>query len=168
MFVNAPVSLCGSSETSQAKFLVNFYHTKPKKGHSRKCICSIYICSSDDAETVSVAWPYNQVTRCDSPKHPETKSKMLLVEAYAQCETTDNYSKAYGRLLSMKRALRACMYSKYINNTVSYLCPDNPFRITNDTFKAFTHQLNDECGSGKELAIKLQQTEGYNLAEETH
>mgnify|MGYP003289337305 CR=1 FL=1 len=163
MFVKAPVINRETNEKGTAKFMVDFYHTPYKKGkHRRKCICRIYACSAEDVETVQNNYPYNNVSSIETNKHPETKSRMLLVEAEAQCETKDNYVKAYGRMLSLQRGLRYLIDNYYNSDSVTGICSENPFVFTNETYKAFTHQLNNECGSGKQVAWKLQHTDGYN------
>ena len=163
MFVKAPVINRETNVKGTAKFLVQFHHTPYKKGkHRRKCICKIYACSGENVDIVQNNYPCNDVSIINSPKHPDTKSRMLLVETEAQCVNTDNYVKAYGRMLSLQRGLRYLIDKNYDSDSITAVCSENPFVFTNETYKAFTHQLNIECGSGKNVAWKLQHTDNYN------
>lgn len=145
------------------KFQIFFTHK------NKECTCEIWEMTGLATNELEYKYPNSTVRGCPSQKHPDTISKLLLAKATAKCSDSDNYVYAYGRALSLKRALRVLIDRFYDSTSVEYVIKDTiPYSFDNGMFKKFMHQLRIQCPQGYEAADKLQQTPGYNLNEEWH
>lgn len=148
------------SDGVNRKFQVTFCHA------NKACTCEIWWLTDVPTNELEYNFPNSKVKGCASHKHPETKSKLLLSRAIAQCAKTDNYVYAYGRALSLKRALRVLIDKFYNSDKVLELVNDElPFKFDNALFKAFMHELHVQCPHGYEVAQKLQKKADYNINE---
>lgn len=140
------------------KFQVMFFHK------NKECKCEIWLMSNLPTNELEYVHQNSKVRGCESKKHPDTISKLLLAKTVAKCADEDNYIYAYGRALSLKRALRVLIDESY--NTTSVEHVDRIIKFNNDMFKTFMHELKVQCPHGVEAAEKLQSLKGYNLNED--
>ena len=149
-------------EYNNYKFQVMFFHK------NKECKCEIWVMSNLPTNELEYLHQNSKVRSCVSKKHPDTISKLLLAKTSAKCAESDNYIYAYGRALSLKRALRVLIdNSSFDTTSVEYYEKDPiPFKFDNEAFKKFMHELKVQCPHGVEAAEKLQHTKGYNLNEE--
>ena len=151
------------------KFQVHFNHTLDKKGR-RQCICEIWLLSEKYVNDLQYEYPdtHCDVRDCSSDKHPNWKSKVLLIKATATCSVGDNYSKAYARALSLKRALRGIISLGCSSDIIYYnnFFAQKDIEFTHDTFHQFLGALKTQCTQGIQHSMKLQYTPDYNPKEE--
>lgn len=145
-------------EYNNYKYQVMFFHK------NKECKCEIWLMSDLATNELEYKHQNGKVRGCESPKHPGTHSKILLAKANAKCAESDNYIYAYGRALSLKRALRVLIDESYNTTSVEYV--DRIVQFDNKMFKRFMHELRVQCPHGVEAAQKLQSLKGYNINEE--
>jgi hypothetical protein len=79
---------------------------------------------------------------------------LLLARTTAKCAEGDNYVYAYGRALSLKRALIGMMN---VNESDKL-----EFEVDNGVMRQFFHELKKQCSHGVELAKYLEKLGDYN------
>ena len=151
------------TDSRERKFQVTFSHK------DKTCTCEIWELTGYPTNELEYKYPRSIVKCCQSKKHPETISKLLLARATAKCAEGDNYVYAYGRALSLKRALRVLIDRFYDSTSVEYVIKDIiPYAFDNGMFKKFMHELRVQCPNGYKAAEELQHKKGYNINEEWH
>lgn len=138
-----------------ALFLVAFQHDYPTKNKPRKCQCDIWYCSTLTAYALKQSYPNNKVIPCQSKTHPEIRSRMLLCSSYSVCSKEDQYVKAFGRFMSMTRALRYLSTECYLYENIDDVSMIQPFLFKDKNIKTFIRYLSEECFHGKQTAIKM-------------
>lgn len=133
----------------ERKFHVAFCHK------DRKCKCEIWMLSGLPTNELEYQYQHSLVRGCVNEKHPETNSRVLVGKGIAECAKEDNYVKAYGRFLSLKRALIGMKDGK-VDDKLG-------FEVDNGVIRQFFHELKKQCSHGVELAKYLEKLGDYNV-----
>lgn len=137
-------------------FLVRFEHTpvnQVSKKHPRKCIATIYLID------VEPTLDLNDDVKVDGQRFTSklTGDTYIYKIGFGEsiCQNEDQYVKAFGRLNSIKKALKNLI----VNG--SELLDHYGYKFDNRTFKEIIKELNVSHTHGKELAMQLMQSKEY-------
>lgn len=151
MIVTATVLNKAKNETVKIPFLVRFQHTpvdhNAKKAKRRDCVAEVSILTP--VELIP-----GESTKFSSRITGESFAT-VLVRGKCTCSAHDTYCRAFGRVVSLERAIRSLITGDadhYMNENALAGCP---FEFNAATFKDFMKQLGESHPHGMEHAKTL-------------